>query len=288
MFARRLFSTHAALRAAAKAAPSAPKEAGSKAAKAAPAAPAAAKAVPGEHKTVAVGVLLKRNPVVLPELSEFQQAYRAYREAMERDEARPFDSTFYFKKGSVAEQRWLAAQEAAAALGPDQHLVQPKEEELLKLRTAPRITAADAAGDVKSLDRALARSLYLVVQHAAGTQGWRLPQGPVVGEQLLHETRGANACMYAPRPPNRTVQAASERLAEACGSAMETWVVGKAPVGHAKDGNKTVFYMKAHIFSGKIVPSGEIKDHAWLTKEELASKLDPAYYAQISGMLSDL
>nr|KAJ3418336.1 54S ribosomal protein L17 mitochondrial [Polyrhizophydium stewartii] len=269
MFARRLFSTHAALRAAAKAAPSAPKEAGSKAAKAAPAAPAAAKAVPGEHKTVAVGVLLKRNPVVLPELSEFQQAYRAYREAMERDEARPFDSTFYFKKGSVAEQRWLAAQEAAAALGPDQHLVQPKEEELLKLRTAPRITAADAAGDVKSLDRALARSLYLVVQHAAGTQGWRLPQGPVVGEQLLHE-------------------AASERLAEACGSAMETWVVGKAPVGHAKDGNKTVFYMKAHIFSGKIVPSGEIKDHAWLTKEELASKLDPAYYAQISGMLSDL
>ncbi|KAI8929898.1 39S mitochondrial ribosomal protein L46-domain-containing protein [Entophlyctis helioformis] len=245
---------------------------------AAAAATAAAPAAAAPHTTVSVGILLKRSPVVLPELSEFQQAYYAYREDMERSEARPFDHTFYFKKGSSTEKRWLDAQKAAAAAvsgsgsAAASTVAQPLEDELAKLEKAPRLTAADAKGDVKSLDRALQRTLYLVVKQkdaASAGASWRFPQGSVLGNELLHE-------------------AAPARLADACGDAMDTWFVGKAPVGHAKDSTKTVFYMKAHILAGKVVPSGKVTDHAWLTKQELASKLEPEYYAQVSGMLSDL
>eukprot|EP00842_Homolaphlyctis_polyrhiza_P006297 jgi/Hompol1/6669/HPOL_000126-RA len=196
---------------------------------------------------ISVGILLKRNPVVLPELSEFQKAYYAYRQEQEQQDAKPFDHTFYYKKGSIPEQRWLTAQSEAASLpnpGNIKVIAQPAEEELLKLKVAPRTTEADAKGDLKSLDRALQRTLYLV--------------------------------------------AAEARLKESLGAAMETWFVGKAPVGHFKETNNTVFYMKAHIFSGKVVPSPDIKDHAWMTKEEMAGALEPAYYQQIQDMISDL
>ncbi|KAJ3370730.1 54S ribosomal protein L17 mitochondrial [Kappamyces sp. JEL0680] len=47
-----------------------------------------------------------------------------------------------------------------------------------------------------------------------------------------------------------------------------------------------IFYMKAHIMAGKVVASKNVQEHAWWTKEEAQSKLDPDYYQNVSGMLS--
>ncbi|KAJ3299412.1 54S ribosomal protein L17 mitochondrial [Borealophlyctis nickersoniae] len=223
-----------------------------------------------------VGVLLKRDPVVLRDLTEFEEAYYRFRQGLERSEARPFNKTFHIKKGTSAEARWIAAQEAAAkaaeamgvkdpSLAP---LVQPREAELKGVAFSPRVTKADEDGAVTSLDRQLQRTLYLVVK-GKGKGKWEFPAGELRGEELLHE-------------------AAPRQLGDEVGTAMDTWFVGTAPVGHHVEGNRKIFFMKAHIIAGKVTLSEKSEDHAWLTKQELASRLDPAYYESVQGMLSEL
>ncbi|KAJ3173602.1 54S ribosomal protein L17 mitochondrial [Geranomyces variabilis] len=221
-----------------------------------------------------VGILLKRNPVILRQLTEFEHAYYAYRDSIQQGEARPFNPEFYFKKGSTAEQRWFAAQESAVEKTPSGtiQLVQPREEELSALETASRTTAADAAGDMKSLDRALDRTLYLVVRRASGPRKgeWQLPSGQIKDDELLHE-------------------AATRHLYAEVGNALETWVVGRTPVGHLVAGSEKIFYLKAHILSGKIQTDGKLADdYAWATKQELKEYLKPDVYASVSKMMAEL
>ncbi|TPX70821.1 hypothetical protein SpCBS45565_g01488 [Spizellomyces sp. 'palustris'] len=222
---------------------------------------------------IRVGILLKRNPVILRKLTEFEHAYYTYRESLEQAESRPFHREFYFKKGSTAEQRWLDAQDAAATAaerleGGRTPLVQPRDEELAGLETAERVTEADKGGDVKSLDRALERTLYLVVKKA-DNGSWEFPAGPLEGEEVLHE-------------------GATRHLHSEVGSSLETWVVGRTPVGHLSAQDKKTFYMKAHILSGKIEPNKRFtQDFAWLTKQELKEYLQPAYYEQVHKMLAE-
>ena len=49
----------------------------------------------------------------------------------------------------------------------------------------PRVTAADRKGDVKSLDRLLQRSLYLLVKNREGR--WTFPDDKLVGRENLHQ-----------------------------------------------------------------------------------------------------
>ncbi|KAI8917074.1 39S mitochondrial ribosomal protein L46-domain-containing protein [Powellomyces hirtus] len=221
-----------------------------------------------------VGILLKRDPIILRQLTEFEHAYYAYRDSIEQGESRPFNPEFYFKKGSTAEQRWLAAQESATEKTPSGKLriVQPRDEEVGSLDAANRATEADAKKDMKSLDRALDRTLYLVVKRAAGPMKgtWQLPSGALEADEVLHD-------------------GATRHLHEEVGSALETWVVGKTPVGHLVSGNEKIFYMKAHILSGKIQPNGKLaSDYAWATKQELKEYLKPEQYATVSKMMAEL
>ena len=47
----------------------------------------------------------------------------------------------------------------------------------------PRVTDADRQGDLRSLNRALMRTLYLVVQDQNGA--WRFPYGGLIGKEGL-------------------------------------------------------------------------------------------------------
>ena len=58
---------------------------------------------------------------------------------------------------------------------------QAKKEKVEK--PLPRITVADKAGDVRSLNRALSRTLYLVVKGA--NDGWGFPSGVLEGKESL-------------------------------------------------------------------------------------------------------
>lgn len=66
---------------------------------------------------------------------------------------------------------------------PDVSSKKGKVETMEKLM--PRVTAADRRGDVKSLDRLLQRSLYLLVKNREGR--WTFPDDKVVGRENLHQ-----------------------------------------------------------------------------------------------------
>lgn len=92
---------------------------------------------------------------------------------------------------------------------------------------------------------------------------------------------------------------------------MDTWVVGKAPIGvhtlppeapEQEVSNRhpiclpfidtkfqnVLFFYKAHIMSGQVHPAGKhIEDFAWLTKEEISTKVEPSYWDSIKDILSD-
>lgn len=54
-------------------------------------------------------------------------------------------------------------------------------------RPMPRVTEADRTGDVKSLDRSLQRTLYLLVRGKDGR--WVFPTSQLVGRENLHQVR---------------------------------------------------------------------------------------------------
>ena len=51
-------------------------------------------------------------------------------------------------------------------------------------RPMPRVTEADKAGDMKSLNRALQKTLYLVVESGGGQ--WGFPSAELVRQESLH------------------------------------------------------------------------------------------------------
>lgn len=61
----------------------------------------------------------------------------------------------------------------------------PKEDRVKVERPAPRRTPSDEARDARKLDRALDRTLYLVVKK--GEQGWQFPSGDVLTSENLHD-----------------------------------------------------------------------------------------------------
>lgn len=174
-------------------------------------------------------------------------------------------------------------------------------------RPQPRRTKADEEGDLHSLDRALERTLYLVVKDAKGE--WSFPGALVKGREGLNKVRGLPfTCDLAPgrRTVSLTmVQAAERVIFESAGANLNTWVVGHAPVGHlAKDyeapvfdettrqmalGDK-VFFMKARIMAGQVDLSKATLGYAdfrWLTREEIQPLVSKFYWRYTENMLGD-
>ena len=125
--------------------------------------------------SIKVGILLKRNPVILKSLSEFETSYLLYRQESLQKEAKEFDSSFYHRKGSIAEKRWNEAQK--------EKVIQPVDQEWLQVSRAPKITANES--NYQSLDRQLDQPLYLVVK--SESKEWMLPHGQILENELLHQ-----------------------------------------------------------------------------------------------------
>jgi len=158
-----------------------------------------------------------------------------------------------------------------------------KSEEQSIERPMPRITASDLSNDLKSLDRLLQRTLYLLVQNSKGR--WTFPSDIVTGRESLQ-------------------QAAERILVQSAGVNMNTWIVGNSPVGflqhkHPKAitnlqgmtqlGEKT-FFMKARIMAGQANVNQNklnVKDFRWLAKEEIEKTVSERYWASIRNMLPE-
>ena len=149
------------------------------------------------------GLLFKRAPIVTRTLSPLEHAYLADKAFQQTLDATPFASEFYFKKGTPAEQSWAAAQDKSIPIA--KQVIEPVE-------SLPRSTEADALNDLTSLNRALERTLFLIVKDPSSKE-WRLPRGAMKEDEVLHT-------------------AADRLVGETFGGQMDVWRVGQAPVGH--------------------------------------------------------
>ena len=75
-----------------------------------------------------------------------------------------------------------AEPEKAGEEGEEVQATEKKKEVVEK--PMARVTDADIAGDMKSLNRNLTRTLYLVVKGETG--GWKFPTSGLVGKESLH------------------------------------------------------------------------------------------------------
>ncbi|KAL4780168.1 ribonuclease H-like domain-containing protein [Aspergillus varians] len=274
--------------------------------------------------TINAGVLLSRAPQITRELTDFEKAYYFYQKRLNERLALPFTKYFYFKRGTPVDEDWKRKirerQTPARDIGKynaysqeawnDELLVGSPESEPENIAEAlvsdaestanntsqdtskkeeiprphPRVTEADKKGDTRSLDRALQRTLYLLVQSKEGY--WKLPSSPVA--------------------TNETLRLAADRtLRQSAGVNMNTFMVGYHPVGHyvynarkpktdetlgvTLAGEKT-FFMKGRIMAGQADLSANeqnLQDFKWLAKEEISKYVLPPYYASIKNMLAE-
>lgn len=159
---------------------------------------------------------MSRQPLILRDLSPFEQQYYLYQKNLERDHAAPFGSEFYFKKGSVAERRWkqqeserlsgsstspstttsTSSKPTSTESSTESSQLQDEisEEDRVaaleaQIQFNDRITEADRQKDMKSLERALARTLYLIVKKPREQHAWQFPQGGVRVCENLQEVK---------------------------------------------------------------------------------------------------
>ncbi|KAK2003678.1 NUDIX domain-containing protein [Colletotrichum falcatum] len=160
----------------------------------------------------------------------------------------------------------------------------PEEDRAPPEALAPRVSEADHKGDTTRLDRAMDRTLYLVVKKMSKDGAkWEFPAAGMSTEESLHE-------------------AARRILDETAGVNMNTWMVGRVPVAAyvkkpttaedgavAAQGQKT-FFLKARIMAGQADLSAnkhQYKEFKWLTREELQGVLEPEYYRSVRNMMAD-
>jgi large subunit ribosomal protein L46 len=114
---------------------------------------------------IAAGIILKRNPVMLRTPTNFEVAHAQFRN---RDQGVPYNASFYES---------------------DKTMPRRSSDAEAELPFISRVTDADAKRDEKSMERALDRSLYLVVKKNRSEHAWQFPQGGLEPNEALHEVR---------------------------------------------------------------------------------------------------
>ncbi|KAF2086474.1 hypothetical protein K490DRAFT_74419 [Saccharata proteae CBS 121410] len=290
--------------------------------------PIAQASTPRQVYQIHSGVVVSRPPVITRDLHPFEKAFFLYQRRLNERLALSFTRHFYYKDDTPAGEEWKRRikerKTAARDIGAynawdketgwhDELLIGAQESEpdhqveaLIRdaetpntvggsnaeaskkfeplERPMPRVSEADKTGDQKSLNRLLQRSIYLLVKNAAGK--WVLPHDRLVGREHLDT-------------------AAQRVLEQIGGRRMNTWIVGKAPVGHhsltfpeptltesgAEELGEKIFFMKVRIMAGQADLSENktgFNDFKWLAKEEVQKIVAPEYWHSINKMLADL
>lgn len=268
------------------------------------------KKAPKVPDNVYSSIVLSRIPIVTPEPTEFEKTYYNYQSELEKRLMWTFPAHFYFKKGSLSERKFVAAQRGPVTRQPGvwfpkgipdikfnrertlkQEIVIPREKGpegeassdsvLRPIVGNPRITEADKTGDVKALTRCLDRTIYLLVNENG--QGWKFPSFNILESEGLHES-------------------AERGVREIGGPNMHTWTVSNTPCAVVRYGDANrgsvlsenfdqaqskEYFIKSHIIHGKFVPKEKGLEFAWLAKDEIKEKVTPEYWNQVNDILSN-
>lgn len=205
-----------------------------------------------------------------------------------------FPQYFYFKKGTLSERKFTAAQRGPVTRQPGvwyprgvpdikfnrerrykQEIVIPREktaddgEDSLSRPITPssRITEADTKNDTRALTRKLDRTLYLLVQQ---NSEWKFPTFSLEAKEPLHG-------------------AAERGLRQVGGVNMKTWTVSNTPAAVIKANDNKEFFIKSHIIHGafNLQNIHGVTDFAWLTKNEISEKVNGKYFEGLEPLLAN-
>lgn len=255
----------------------------------------ASSAAPGILSTL----LLLRTPVITADLPQFQKHYYSYQKELWKRLMWTFPKWYYYREGTLSEQKFRELNKNPVYNNPNlefpegrpelrqqrdrrfkQELNLPKtysetsEEDKLqkdsmsrKIVPNSRTTDADLANDITSLERKLARTLYLVVSEDKG-KTWKFPTFPNTGKPLHQE--------------------AEEGLRTLGGDGINYFNVSPKPLHVHRSGDNREFFIKLHILSGEFAAQKPDLQHAWLTLEEVGQHLEKKYFGEIRHLMSEV
>ncbi len=209
-----------------------------------------AKASGLEWRTVCATVL-HRYPVITPEPEPWEVAYSKMDEELTE-----------FKRA------WMLKQ----ITGTDADFIgeaNPTYEEIiatLPFKPASRITEADKANDMRSTERRLSESSFLIVKRNREQNAWQFPQG-----KLLPEKDG------------ESLRKGAERVIDRAVGNVNRWFISNAPIGHicyayppemqkarGNYGAKVYFY-RCQLIAGTVKLETRLyTDYAWVARDEVA------------------
>lgn len=215
-----------------------------------------------EDKIIAA-VALERLPLIVPEPLPEVLAFRKFSSEWQDQYRRHYPKEFIDSLSSSTKREEDASE--------------------MKFEPGPRITEADKSNDRKSLQRALDRRLFLIVQgypigRSKEKAVWHFPERLYKNEETLR------LCAESVLVPN-------------VAKADDVYFVGNAPCGHfcenlaePKSDVSTQykrFFFRSQLL-GKLRYKGwNYKDHAWVTKEELLEYFELDMSVYMKQMLVD-
>lgn len=145
------------------------------------------------------------------------------------------------------------------------HTTKKKEEEaVVEFEAESRLTEADRTNDLRSLDRKLWHTLYLVIKPVGGK--WGLPKTVhKENERMIEAAKRASQSVF-PQPDKE----------KPTDSDVDLYFVSACPSGYRSNGDALEFFYRAQFLGGEFdqdkCPT-PIEDFAWLTGAELAERL---------------
>lgn len=245
-------------------------------------------------------LLLLRPPVVSADLPRFQAQYYRYQKELWHRLMWTFPKWFYFRKGTLAEQNFREINKNPVHNNPNMEFLGGRPEirhqrdrrfkQVLRLPKPylegeegdasaegvetdrpvvpnSRVTDADRRNDTTSLERRLARTLYLVVSEDKG-KTWGFPTFDIAGTPLH--------------------TAAEQGLYALGGHLINYFNVSPTPCHVHSRGDAKAFFIKLRILLGAFAAQDANVSFQWLTSDELADHLDQDYYKEIQHLTSDV
>ncbi|XP_066146836.1 large ribosomal subunit protein mL46 [Euwallacea fornicatus] len=222
-------------------------------------------------------VLVERKPLICPEITGIEQDFKEYLTTVEFEKSLKSDIEIKLEKErSEKSQKKQIDDLDVITKQSTQDFLDACKEELATFEVSKRITKADKANDIKSLQRKLDKSLVLLVNQKVGEKSfYLLPQGKLNDGETLR-------------------QCAERIFKEKCGPNVKVQIFGNAPCGFYKymypkkirnessTGAKIFIYF-ARYSSGQITGT----DFKWLDKNELNQILPEDYKKSVLPILLD-
>lgn len=178
---------------------------------------------------ITASVLLSRHALLQPTPEPLAKAYYAYQTKLRHALSNPVPTDFYFKPGSLALRRFLAAEHAvedkiygSKIAGPTPDLGEIQPEPPLQETSRDHWEKADAERGERSLERFPEEEVFFVVQ-AKGK--WTFPSTSLKAGEGLDEA------------VNQRITGVAGQLD---GKGMDTWLVTRKPVGLVRNGEERV------------------------------------------------